>query len=51
MLIGEYKHTLDPKKRIAVPAKWRKELGRKIVITHGLDNCLSVYPLKSVLDL
>jgi MraZ protein len=47
MLIGEYKHTLDPKKRIAVPAKWRKELGRKIVITHGLDNCLSVYPLKS----
>lgn len=46
MLIGEYKHTLDAKKRIAVPAKLRRELGRNVVITHGLDNCLSVYPLK-----
>jgi MraZ protein len=46
MLIGEYKHTLDAKKRIAVPAKLRQQLGRKVVITHGLDNCLSVYPVK-----
>jgi len=28
MLIGEYIHTLDPKKRIALPAKFRKELGK-----------------------
>ena len=46
MLIGEYKHTIDDKKRLAIPAKWRKEIGRKVVVTHGLDNCLSVYPLK-----
>ncbi|MEA1929272.1 MAG: division/cell wall cluster transcriptional repressor MraZ [Patescibacteria group bacterium] len=46
MLIGEYKHTIDGKKRLAIPAKWRRELGRKVVLTHGLDNCLSVYPLK-----
>lgn len=46
MLIGEYKHSLDPKKRIAVPAKWRRELGKKVVITYGLDNCLSVYPMR-----
>lgn len=46
MLIGEFRHTLDVKKRLAVPAKWRKEIGRKIVITYGLDHCLSVYPLK-----
>ncbi|MBI2099942.1 MAG: division/cell wall cluster transcriptional repressor MraZ [Candidatus Vogelbacteria bacterium] len=46
MLIGEYKHSLDPKKRIAIPAKWRKELGKQVVITYGLDKCLSVYPLK-----
>lgn len=46
MLIGEYRHTLDQKKRLAVPAKLRKEIGRRVVITHGLDNCLSVYPLK-----
>ncbi len=46
MLIGEYKHTLDPKKRLSLPSKWRKELGKKLVITRGLDNCLFVYPLK-----
>ncbi len=44
MLIGEYKHTLDPKKRLSLPAKWRKELGKCLVITRGLDNCLFVYP-------
>lgn len=45
MLIGEYKHTLDPKKRLSLPSRWRKELGRKLVVTRGLDNCLFVYPL------
>ncbi len=46
MLIGEYKHTLDIKKRLSLPAKWRRELGGKLVLTRGLDNCLFVYPLK-----
>ncbi len=46
MLIGEYTHTLDEKKRISLPAKFRKEVGKTIVITHGLDNCLFLYPLK-----
>ena len=46
MLIGEYIHTLDPKKRLALPAKLRKELGGKAVITRGLDKCLYVFPLK-----
>ncbi len=47
MLIGEYIHTLDPKKRLALPSKFRKELGKKVVITRGLDNCLFVYPIKA----
>lgn len=46
MLIGEYTHTLDPKTRLSLPSKWRKELGKEVVITRGLDNCLFVYPLK-----
>ncbi len=45
MLIGEYKHTIDAKKRLAIPSKLRKELGAKTVITRGLDNCLFVFPL------
>jgi len=46
MLIGEYTHTIDDKKRISLPVKFRKELGKKIVVTHGLDNCLFAYTLK-----
>jgi len=43
MLIGEYTHKIDPKKRVSLPAKFRKEMGKKVIITHGLDSCLSVY--------
>ncbi len=46
MLIGEYRHTIDDKKRMALPAKFRKELGKKVVLTYGLDKCLFVYPMK-----
>ncbi|MEX0935182.1 MAG: division/cell wall cluster transcriptional repressor MraZ [Candidatus Paceibacterota bacterium] len=45
MLIGEYTHTLDDKKRISLPAKFRRELGKTVVLTRGLDNCLFLYSL------
>lgn len=45
MLIGEYLHTLDSKKRLSLPSRFRKEVGRKVVITRGLDACLFMYPL------
>lgn len=47
MLIGEFRHTIDTKKRLALPAKFRKELGETVTITRGLDNCLVVYPEKA----
>lgn len=46
MLIGEYTHTIDNKKRLAVPAKMRKELGEGAILTRGLDKCLFLYPMK-----
>jgi len=46
MLIGEYKHSLDPKKRVSVPAKVRKEIGGTAVLTRGLENCLFLFPMK-----
>lgn len=46
MLLGEYEHALDPKGRIAVPAKLREALGGKFIITKGLDGCLFVYDLQ-----
>ena len=47
MLIGEYLHTLDGKKRISLPSKFRKEVGRKVVITRGLDACLFMFSQKA----
>lgn len=46
MLIGEYKHTLDDKNRLSLPAKFRAELGKKIILTPGLDKCLFAFTLK-----
>lgn len=47
MFIGEYQHTIDPKKRVAMPSKFRTELGKKVVVTRGMDKCLFVYPMKT----
>lgn len=44
MFIGEYKHNIDVKGRMAVPAKFRQVLKKGAVVTRGLDNCLFLYP-------
>ena len=46
MLIGEYIHTIDEKNRISMPAKFRAELGKKIIITPGLGQCLFIFTIK-----
>lgn len=47
MFIGEYKHTVDDKNRISLPMKFRQALGKKVVVTRGLDNCLFLYTHKA----
>ena len=44
MFLGEYRHSLDYKGRLAVPKKFRKELGSEAILTRGLDGCLFLYP-------
>lgn len=44
MFIGEYTHAVDEKNRFSLPAKFRKALGRKVVVTRGKDHCLFLYP-------
>ncbi|MDP2665798.1 MAG: division/cell wall cluster transcriptional repressor MraZ [bacterium] len=47
MFLGEYIHIFDSKNRISIPSKFRKDLGRVVVVTRGLDHCLYVYSRKA----
>ena len=47
MLIGEYHHNIDEKKRLIIPSKFRDEIGNNFVVTKGLDGCLYVYSMDS----
>lgn len=45
MLLGEFKHNLDDKGRIAIPAKFRTTLSDGAIMTKGLDGCLFMFGL------
>lgn len=46
MFLGEYKHSIDAKGRMAVPAKFRQKLDGGAILTRGLDKCLFLFPTK-----
>ena len=43
MLMGEYRHSLDTKGRLIMPAKLRQDIGDKFILTKGLDGCLFAF--------
>ena len=43
MLTGEFKHTLDAKGRVFVPAKFRADLGASVVIAKTFSKFLVMY--------
>ena len=46
MLTGEYRHAIDTKKRLFIPAKHRDVLGTSFIIVRDLyDPCLKVYSM------
>jgi len=45
MFLGEFKHTVDNKGRLTIPAKFRSELAAGVVVTRGIDKCLFLFPM------
>jgi len=45
VFLGEYRHTLDPKGRVVLPAEFRAQLADGCVVTKGQERCLYVFPL------
>lgn len=46
MFKGQYSNNIDVKGRMILPAKFRTKLGEQLVVSRGLDGCLSVYPME-----
>lgn len=46
MFLGEYKHTLDEKARLTIPAKFRGLLASGLVVTRGFDQNLMLFPVE-----
>ncbi len=44
MFLGEFRHILDEKSRITLPAKFRAQLATGIVMTAGVDHHILIYP-------
>ena len=43
-LLGEYRHVIDAKNRLFIPAKFREELGETFYITRKvMEKCLAIY--------
>lgn len=41
--LGEYKHNMDPKNRVFIPAKYRDVLGESFVVCKAPEKCLFIY--------
>ena len=45
MFLGQYFYTLDSKGRLIIPSRYREHLQTEVVVTRGLDRCITVYPI------
>jgi MraZ protein len=47
MFFGEYEHTVDDKKRLTLPARFRDDLAAGVVLARGIEKNIDVYPRTS----
>ena len=45
MFLGTYEYRIDDKGRTSLPPRFRDDLRQGMVMTQGLDKCISVYPV------
>lgn len=45
MFFGEFEYRIDEKGRVPIPPKFRRELRDGVVLTPGIEKCITVYPL------
>lgn len=45
MFLGRFAHNLDAKGRLAIPARFRAVLEDGVVLTRGIDRCVTAYPM------
>ena len=43
MFLGTYRHTVDAKGRLAIPARFREQLPSGSIVSKGPDGCLQVF--------
>lgn len=45
-MTGRYKHTVDSKSRLSLPARLREKLGETVYLLKGPDKCVTVYSVE-----
>jgi MraZ protein len=43
-ITGEYRHALDDRGRVAIPARFRPRLAEGAMLSRWLDRCLGIFP-------
>jgi MraZ protein len=44
MFIGEYRHSIDAKGRVAIPARFRLQLEEGAVVVRWVEGCAAIFP-------
>lgn len=43
MFLGTYEHRIDPRGRVAIPARFREELKGGVILSAGYEKCIHVH--------